>query len=245
MYTIEQKLIKINKYTRPGIKQLDIRAIVLHYTANPGAGALNHYNYFNNGAGGRFAGAHYFIDKTSILQLIPNNEVAYHANEGGKSNLGYLNNLKVGSYKGNANVASIGIELCIEKDGSYHPETIKRAQWLVQVLIKRYKLSMDRVVTHKSITNKNCPANFDITSFKKGTGTIAIPKRNHIGVARIKVTTLNMREQPNVDSKLIRTLKKDESYKIYSINAEGWIDLGSGWVSNKNNAYANVELIWE
>ena len=250
MYNIQQKLVKVNKYSRPGMKQLAIRAIVIHWTANPGATALNHYNYFNNGGGGRYAGAHYFVDKTSILQLVPDNEVAYHANEKGTSKVSYLNNLKVGTYKGNANVASIGIEMCVEKDGSYHPETLKRTYWLANHLLKKHGLSNDRIVRHYDITGKSCPANF-LTDAKwkafkaevaKVGAPVATPAPSKPATTtsyrvRIIVDSLNVRSGAGVSNPITTVVKKGEVYTIVETkNGWGKLKSGAGWI-NVGTAY--------
>ena len=67
----------------------EMKYIVVHDTGNPrkGAGALNHYHYFNGGYRG--ASAHYFVDDSMIVQLIPDNEIAYHANETGRSKIAF------------------------------------------------------------------------------------------------------------------------------------------------------------
>ena len=87
MFTINQKFITKN---RP-YKQLNPIGIVVHETANPDDSDEMEWGYFaNNNVG---ASAHVFIDKDSITQLIPFNEVAWHA---GKT----------------ANYSRIGVELC-------------------------------------------------------------------------------------------------------------------------------------
>lgn len=153
-----------NKYSRPGHKLLRVQAIVVHYTANPSATAANHYKYFNTptGGGGRYAGAHIFIDKDEALELIPLDEVAYHANEKSPK----LSALKasVPFYPGgNANLLTIGIEMCIEKDGTFHSETVERTRMVIKKLQDQFpdlKDTKNRVVRHYDITGKICPKPF-------------------------------------------------------------------------------------
>jgi N-acetylmuramoyl-L-alanine amidase len=145
-----EKIIPVNKYSRPGLKLYSVKKIVMHYTANPGASAYNHYLYFKN-LKDRYASAHIFVDKTEAYQIIPLNEVAYHANDGSYRGVEEL--------KPNANFRSIGVELCIEKDGTFHPETIKRAAQIVAYLCEKYQLDpINDVVRHYDVTHKNCPA---------------------------------------------------------------------------------------
>src|SRR5690606_9642874 len=148
-----EKLVKVNPVTRPGTKLKGVRKIVEHYTANPGASAYNHYKYFNGTAIAqkRYASAHIFVDKVEAYLIIPLNEVAYHANDGSYRGVSEL--------KPNANLYSIGVELCIEKDGTFHPETLRRAAEINAELCKRFKLDPHKdIVRHYDVTHKNCPA---------------------------------------------------------------------------------------
>lgn len=161
----KNEYIPVNKWTRPGTKLKKVVKAVKHYTANPGASARNHLKYFGQtlpvandllvkqgkSRQTRSASAHIFIDKVESICIIPLDEVTYAVNDG--------------SYRGiaeiapNANYYTINVELCIESDGSYHPETIKRAKEVFAELCKIYKLDpMEDIVRHYDITHKNCPA---------------------------------------------------------------------------------------
>jgi N-acetylmuramoyl-L-alanine amidase len=152
-----EKFINVNPYSRSGKKLTAVKKLVVHYTANPGATAQNHFDYFNK-LKDRFASAHIFIDRRQALNIIPLTEVAYHANDIQKKN-------KDGSpWRGlkellpNANYLSIGVELCVEKDGTFHPETIALAVLVFADLCKKFNLTADDIVRHYDITAKNCPA---------------------------------------------------------------------------------------
>jgi len=155
-----EDLVVKNKYSRPGLKLLGVKGIVMHWTANPGASDTAHQSFFdgNDGGGSRYAGAHIFIDSDSATLIVPLNEVAYHANE---------KSTKVAKLKatasyyagGNANLNTIGIEMCVEKDGTIHNETVKRSVDIVASLCKQYNLDpLTDVYRHYDITGKNCPA---------------------------------------------------------------------------------------
>jgi N-acetylmuramoyl-L-alanine amidase CwlA len=156
----------INPYSRSGDKLLRVQAIVVHYTANPHANAEDHQEYFDGLDGGnyRYAGAHIFVDKDEAVEVIPLNEVGYHANERKAGPL--LSALKAtASYYpgGNANLLTLGIEMCIEKDGSFHPDTVERTRQVVKMLQAKFQQLSDtpnRVVRHYDITGKNCPKPF-------------------------------------------------------------------------------------
>lgn len=130
------QFINFNEFTRPGIKRTMTRNLVWHYTANPGASAANHYLYFSN-LRGRYASAHIFIDSKEAICIIPLDEVAYHANQ--------------------ANPYSIGIELCIERDGSFHPNTIVQALSIGKELNRMYGLTISDQLRHFDVNGKICP----------------------------------------------------------------------------------------
>lgn len=153
-----------NKFSRPGYKNLGIRGIVMHWTATPGATDTNEHDFFDgsDGGGGRYAGAHLFVDSDSATQLIPFNEIAYHANEHAcrvsklKGTITFSDGSK---YYGDANVTTVGIEMCEEKDGSIHKDTVGRAVKIVAELCKKYRLNpLEDIYRHNDITGKNCPA---------------------------------------------------------------------------------------
>lgn len=166
------KFIKPNQYSRPQKKLTGVKKIVIHWTANFGATANGHYNYFNN-LKGRYASAHLFVDKNEALCIVPLNEVCYHANDGSYRGVAEL--------KPNANLLSIGVEMCVEKDGTFHADTIKRTIAVVAELCKRFQLDpMTDIIRHYDITHKNCPAPWvkDVThfnNFKKNVDAVVNP----------------------------------------------------------------------
>jgi len=166
MVKVVKNYVKVNQYTRPGLKLAGVKGIVMHWTATPGASALNERNYFNGTciADKRYASAHYFVDRKEAQLIIPENEVAYHAHDQNRCYVSFL--------KPNANTKSISVEMCVEKDGKIHSQTIQNAAELVADLCKRYGLSTNKIVRHYDVTNKNCPAPWvsdssQLTTFRK------------------------------------------------------------------------------
>jgi len=163
---VVKNFVKVNQYTRPGLKLSGVKGIVMHWTATPGATALNERNYFNGTciADKRFASAHYFVDRNEAQYIIPENEMAYHAHDQNRCYVSFL--------KPNANQTAIGVEMCVEKNGTIHDETVQNAAELVADLCKRFKLSTEKIVRHYDVTNKNCPAPWvsdssKLTAFRK------------------------------------------------------------------------------
>lgn len=154
--------IQKNKYTRPAIKLKQIKKIVLHWTANPGASAENHQKYFNGTAikNKTYASAHIFVDSKEAICIIPLDEIAYHANDTQERND------KGESYRGvkellpNANKLSIGVEMCLEKDGTISPITIQKTIEVITELCKTFKLTEKDIVRHYDVTHKQCPKPF-------------------------------------------------------------------------------------
>ncbi len=70
---------------------------------------------------------------------------------------------KYGSYandptKTSPNYCTIGIELCIDAQGNFTPETLQAAVELAAKLLGENKLSVDDIGTHNLIVGwKNCP----------------------------------------------------------------------------------------
>ena len=92
----------------------------------------------------REASAHYFIDEDSITEVVSPNYVAWHCGDGN------------GLY-GITNQNSIGIELCVEANGLFKPETIANAVWLGKKLMKDFGIPLANNVRHYDASRKNCP----------------------------------------------------------------------------------------
>ncbi|EPP1121248.1 N-acetylmuramoyl-L-alanine amidase [Listeria innocua] len=156
MSVLQYNYINKNQFSRPGFKLLRVSKIVMHYTANPGASADNHRRYFRD-LKERYASAHIFIDDKEAICIIPLNEVAYHANEKAckvqalKATAGYYSG-------GNANLTSIGIEMCLDKNGNITAATFNRSVDVAAELCKTYDLTASDIIRHYDVTGKNCPA---------------------------------------------------------------------------------------
>lgn len=158
MSFIKYEYININKYSRPGIRNNGIDGIVMHYTANNGGTARNHKNYFNN-LKGNYASAQLFVDDIEALCIMPLNEVAYHANEISKYNADGSRYRPLYSKIGNANYSTIGVEMCLDKNGNITEKTFQNAVKAVKELIAIYPhITREKIWRHYDVTGKNCPA---------------------------------------------------------------------------------------
>ncbi len=157
---IIQDIIDINQFSRDGKKLKAKKGFVMHYTATKGAPAQNISQYFrnlklqdpNDKVADRYAGAQYNVDRFKIVQSIPNDERAYHC---GSSQPYLPDAIKAfGTYP---NDTTIGIEMCIELDGSIHEDTFQNAADLVVHLIQTENIP-NTIFTHKGVVGwKDCP----------------------------------------------------------------------------------------
>lgn len=152
--------VHVNQYSRPGKKLNEVRKLIVHWTANPGASAANHFGYFDRSIieVKRYASAHIFVDKAEAICIVPLDEVAYAAGD-------VQQRINGVPYRGvpellpSANYLSISVELCVEKDGTFAKETIERAVDVFAELCEKYKLDPSKdIVRHYDVTHKNCPA---------------------------------------------------------------------------------------
>ena len=76
---IEDMLLPIDKYTRPGWELKEVRGIVIHWYENPGQTAQSARNWF---AGlprlKKYGSAHITLDEHQIIRVVPIDEVAFH-----------------------------------------------------------------------------------------------------------------------------------------------------------------------
>lgn len=129
----------------------DIQYIVIHFTANNGDTAQNNCTYFSGASRG--ASAHYFVGDDGIYQSVKDSARAWHC--GGTSKYKH-------PYCRNAN--SIGIEMCsrIDSNGMYYikDNIISDTIELTRYLMQKYNISIDNVIRHYDVWNKQCPEPF-------------------------------------------------------------------------------------
>lgn len=164
MYSVVQAHIRTNEPLKMRPKT---KAIVMHYTATPGATAVQIRNGFERLQDR--ATAHYAIDWTgSIIEALPADAVAWHC--GTTSPAPQMGDGKPYTARGRAlinrargvftpNYSTVGIELCHQySTGALAQTTLNAAAWLVARLLKKYRLPIEAVTTHYEIVGwKLCP----------------------------------------------------------------------------------------
>ena len=113
--------------------------ITVHQTGNTdiGADAHAHANYMMNGSPATW---HFTVSDDTVVQHYPTDYSLWHAGDG----------------SGTGNLHSIGIELCINRDGDYN-RTVETGAKLVEYLMRVKDIPLNRVVQHNRWSGKDCP----------------------------------------------------------------------------------------
>jgi N-acetylmuramoyl-L-alanine amidase len=138
--TIHQMLCPSGLTNNPNHPLKSISYITIHNTGNYNlsANARRHAEYQRSGSNGRTASWHYTVDTAEIWQSFEDTCACWHT----------------GTAQGNNE--SIGIEICVN-DSDEFPQACDNAAWLTADLLRRYGLSIERVVQHNDWSGKNCP----------------------------------------------------------------------------------------
>lgn len=118
-----------------------IKYLVYHFTGNVNDTARGNANYFRDED--RQASANYFIDDNEIIQVVKDEDTAWHCGDG------------YGKY-GIRNNNSIGIEMC-GTNGGISEKTINNAIELGRMLKAKYSITDDCIVRHYDASRKCCP----------------------------------------------------------------------------------------
>lgn len=122
---------------RPGLS-LMLNFITIHSTGNPKSTAKNEADYVCKNSD-RSASYHFVCDDREIIQVLPINEVAWHAGDG---------------RNGAGNRQSIAIEIC---ESGNRKKAVDNAIDLTRWLMKETGIDHINVVQHYYWTEKNCP----------------------------------------------------------------------------------------
>jgi len=128
---------------RPALA-MDPTTITIHNNANPDSTAANERGWLTNPSNTRTASFHIAVDSKEAVEVLPLNEVAWHAGDGSGAKSG--------------NRTSIGIEIC-ERDktlGEY-AQTLTNAIHLVVKMLHERGWGVDRLRRHYDWSGKNCP----------------------------------------------------------------------------------------
>ena len=166
MVKTKKQLVKSTARTYGGTNGR--RYITIHETANyaRGAGAQTHANLQSNGFS---ASWHWQVDDTQAIQSFPHTAQCWHAGDG----------------RGNGNLNSIGIEICVNSDSNFG-KAVENAAELTRKIMAEENIPASNVVQHHNWSGKNCPTNLrngskginwnDFKSMIKGGGKVSVGK---------------------------------------------------------------------
>ena len=141
---IDVELLTPNEYSRPGIATNKITGIVVHYTANPGATAMNNRDYFEGLKDSHItkASSNFVVGLDGeIVQCVPTWEMAYASNS--------------------RNIDTVSIECCHpDETGKFNKKTYQSMVRLCAWLCLKFDLDENDVIRHYDVTGKNCPKYF-------------------------------------------------------------------------------------
>ena len=140
---VEQDLLPVNEWSRPGTPLEEIDGVVIHYVGNPGTTARANRNYFASladGQEGTYASSHFIVGlEGEVIQCVPLTEIAYASNE--------------------RNADTVAIEVCHpDETGEFSDVTYWRTVELTAWLCHTFRLDpMEDVIRHYDVTGKLCP----------------------------------------------------------------------------------------
>jgi len=135
---IKTDLIPPDTLKRPGTN-MSWETITVHNTANSKSSAENEREWLTNPTNNRQASWHYVVCEDTIIQAIPDNEIAWHAGDG---------------RKGPGNTTSLSIEIC--ESGDFEKSKQTAAKFIALKLKEKNKDTLS-VKRHYDWSGKNCP----------------------------------------------------------------------------------------
>lgn len=138
---IDEQLLTVNDFSRPGEKTDAIEYIVIHYLANPKTTAQENHDYFESlkDLQNVSMSANFVVGlQGEIIECVPPGEIAYASNS--------MNHL------------SVSIENChLDTSGRFTEDTYDSCMKLTAWLVEEYKIPRDNIIRHYDVTGKECP----------------------------------------------------------------------------------------
>ena len=227
--TITQKLLTVNKYSRPGMLLNRVTALVIHYTADAGATAQNERDYFNSMPGRpekdrRYVSSHYIVGLSGeIIQCVPETEIAYCSNQ--------------------ANDYSISIETCHpDATGKFNTVTETALAELAADICTRHGLDpRSDMIRHYDVTGKHCPKWYvdhpaDWTAFRQRVAGLMV--KSQPDKWAVRVGHFSQRETAQETAGKIATLGFYNEVRTDTSNGKYVVDVFSFGDRNRADALA-------
>lgn len=220
----------------------NIKYIVIHYTGNNTDKASSNANYLKST--NRGASAHYFVDATSIYQVVEDKDAAWAVgrNYGSNNLFGTVTNRN-----------SISIEMC-STNGKIDDKTFQNTVDLTKYLMKKYGISASHVYRHWDICSKQCPGwngwlpgNDSLwKKFRKKIGdnstSISIVTKTYPKLpfnVKVTISDLNIRKIANGEK--IGEYTGKGTFVIDKTSGEwGHLQNGKGWIYLGNSNYVTI-----
>ena len=230
-------MLPINRYitirNRTISNSKNNKYLVIHYVGAV-SGALDNAKYFYSTY--RAASASYFVDDSSIYQVVEDKDVAWHVG--------------ANSYKHPEcrNSNSIGIEMCCFMNNGtldISEKTVNNTLELAAYICKKYNISIDRVLRHYDVTGKTCPAPMVTNSARWGDfknrlqqllngGSISDPLyENTDNLNKIMYMStpagLNVRTGAGTNNSIVSALAYGTQVTVKE-ESNGWSRIDQGWI---------------
>jgi N-acetylmuramoyl-L-alanine amidase len=168
---IIDKFMPVNQYSRPGRIRSATLGIILHYVGVNGHTASIVWIWFANDCPKQqhYSSTQYIVDHNgTIIRTMPDDELAYHCGSkqvdpaSGRIYTDWarrkFKHFVSDPTKNSPNHCTVGIELCIDRQGNFTVETINAAVELVAKLLQENNLTTEDIGHHKLVVGwKECP----------------------------------------------------------------------------------------
>lgn len=244
-YTFKQNLVNSSKYSIKCPYTMSPIGICIHNTSN-NASAWNEVKYMvsNNNQ----VSYHVAVDEKEVVQGLPFNRNAWASGDGAN---------------GQGNRKYIHIEICRSTgDEATFRKCEQNCAEYVATLLKQYGWTTANIKQHHDFANKNCPHRTRQLGWQRFLNMVQaeLDKLNNVKPqaptqqevtkvdfkVRIKVSSLNVRQLPSLNAKVITTVARHEVYTITETiqadgvtfghlkSGKGWISLGDAYVERIN-----------
>jgi len=215
-----------------------IKYIVIHYTGNKTDKAKSNANYFHTV--NRGASAHYFVDDSSIYQVVEDKDASWAVGK----------NYGTGNLFGKVtNNNSISIEMC-STNGAISLNTFNNTVDLCKHLMAKYGISAGNVYRHYDVCSKRCPGwtgwlpnneqywiNFKNAINGKATVKPTEETTTSKGSFRVRILCkandpLKIRKKPRINGQVMGTVVYPDVYTIVETQGNwGKLKSGVGWIN--------------
>lgn len=214
-YTLYRNITSVNRDKGGNTKKY----IVIHYTGNASDTAKANANYFKSTYRG--ASAHYFVDTTTVYQVVEDNDCSWAVgrNYGSNNLFGTVTNKN-----------SINVEMC-SQNSKIPDATFNNTVELVKSLMKKYSIPASRVVRHWDVCSKSCPG---WNGWGANGKDASIWNKFKTAIGDSGFTSSNTGSQQSGGTS---TGKINVVHQVYA-QSKGWLSEVTNYNNNNSNGYS-------